>query len=253
MGHLVGYFVELKLPNPLRLWSLKVFAHHYKLNLQEAEKELREYPNIAELFARKLKTGARALANVEPLHPVDGEITQSGQVIEDQLIQVKSMTYNSKELLKNKEWSEEVRGGTYYTYYLCPTDYHRIHSPVSGTLTEVQYIPGELWPVNSWSTDKIENLFCKNERLILCYRTERGTVYAVCVGATNVGKISLSFDPNFKGTKILYKKTYNKPVQAGEDVAAFHLGSTVIVLYAKSFGLQEQFGRVKMGESLKKP
>ena len=41
----------------------------------------------------------------------------------------------------------QFTGGEYVTIYLSPRDYHRVHTPVSATLSAYDYIPGQLWPV----------------------------------------------------------------------------------------------------------
>ncbi|MNL41466.1 Phosphatidylserine decarboxylase proenzyme [compost metagenome] len=128
------------------------------------------------------------------------------------------------------------------TYYLCPTDYHRVHSPVDGEITDVRYMPGELWPVNEWSTTNVPDLFSVNERVLVEIQTDLGPVGVVFVGATNVGHIVLSFDDKIKGNQkmgphIFQHKTYSPeiPTHKGSELGMFRMGSTVVMLYPPMF------------------
>ena len=69
----------------------------------------------------------------------------------------------------------------------------------------------------------LRGLFVRNERLVLRLETTLGPVALVCVGATGVGTISLSLD-----TEEITAQ--GKPVSKGDEVAAFNLGSTVILI-----------------------
>src|SRR5690606_30652682 len=141
-------------------------------------------------------------------------------------------------------------------YYLCPTDYHRVHSPVDGKITEIHYIPGKLWPVNNWSVSNIKNLFAINERVVVIIETPKGKCALVMVGATNVGKMTVTFDQGILTNNFFdrspVKKKYPTPIEVkkGEDLGAFHMGSTVVMVYEKSFfGTTDKFnvGKVRMG------
>ena len=49
------------------------------------------------------------------------------------------------------------------TVYLAPHNYHRVHSPVSGTIKQMRYIPGELWPVNKPAVNYVLNFLSKQD------------------------------------------------------------------------------------------
>lgn len=231
----MGRLVHLTLPAPFGAWSVRWFARRYKINLSEAELPIEEYPNIGSLFTRRLKPGLRPIEG-EWVHPADSQLMQRGQIEEGKLFQIKGWSYSLQDFLgisKVDSWTE----GYYFTYYLCPTDYHRVHSPVKGKVQSVRYIPGKLWPVNNWSVGHIRGLFVRNERLLIQIQSEKGLVVVAMVGATNVGKMTLSFDPEivtnqFSKTSVVDKE-YSIPheVLAGDELGTFHMGSTVVVLY----------------------
>ena len=73
--------------------------------------------------------------------------------------------------------------------YLSPRDYHRVHMPFAGTLTETLYVPGELFSVNQTTAENIPGLFARNERMVCLFDTELGRMAVVLVGAMIVAGI----------------------------------------------------------------
>jgi phosphatidylserine decarboxylase len=257
VSHWMGLLLNIRWPKPIACWLVGFFAKLYNINLKEAENPIDSYSSIGDLFIRKLKADARPIHG-DLVHPVDAVISQMGKITNHTLIQAKGKTYTTHELLKS-DTAAKFEGGMFITYYLCPTDYHRIHSPVTGIIEASTLIPGKLWPVNTWSVDTIENLFSVNERLVSHLQTSQGeNVAVVKVGATNVGKITLSYDSSVVSNTCQRKishKDYrpNIPVKAGDELGIFHMGSTVVLLLDKYLAQKisvTRTGPVKMGERL---
>ncbi|MCM2282926.1 MAG: archaetidylserine decarboxylase, partial [Bdellovibrionaceae bacterium] len=256
----VGRLVHTPLPGPLGRKSVELFARYYRIDMSEAEYPLEHYRTIGDLFTRRLKPGARPIGS-GLVHPADSVITEAGSVEKLQLIQAKGQTYSLPEFLRSQHWAQVFEGGTFFTYYLCPTDYHRVHSPVTGDVVWSCHVPGELWPVNEWSVGAIENLFSVNERVIAILQTEQGRVAVVMVAATNVGDIGVSFDESISTTsradeRAARERSYDppKPLEKGQEFGVFRMGSTVIVLYEQGMvapTLCEKLRgrRVKVGQS----
>ncbi len=255
-----GIIAQLTWPRILIQAGIRYFAKAYKIDLNEAEKDISEYRSLNDFFTRKLKNGLRPISQ-GLVHPADSVLTQHGRIQEGTLIQAKGKTYFLKDFLQDDVLFERLSDGYFFTYYLCPTDYHRVHSPVSGYVTQSQYLPGKLWPVNQWSVQNIPDLFAINERVVTTIETEQGYCALVMVGATNVGKMTLAYDKDlctnrFWNRKGIQKK-FRPPValKKGDEVGTFHMGSTVIMVYEKSFfKSQSEFntGPVKLGQSLLK-
>ena len=236
LSYVVGQLVHIPLPSFIGKWIITAFARAYNINLDEAEYSVERYPSLGEFFVRRLKPGIRPLGTTWALHPADSVITQAAPIADGRLIQAKNKTYSLESFTRDPKALEKYNAGTFLTYYLCPTDYHRVHSPVSGEIKRVVHIPGALWPVNNWSTDNIHELFSVNERVLVEIETERGPVGVMFVGATNVGQIVLSFDPEIIGNQLLSEalreKSYNGlKVQKGDELGMFRMGSTVVMLY----------------------
>lgn len=243
LSYIVGKLVHLHLPRFIWTPIIRIFAKAYNINLEEAEFSVDQYPSLGEFFIRKLKPGLRPVGQTWAVHPADSVITQAAVIENGNLIQAKGKTYKATEFTADPKALEVYNGGQFLTYYLCPTDYHRVHSPVNGTIEKVVHIPGALWPVNNWSTDNIHELFSINERVVVEIKTDRGLVSVVFVAATNVGDIALSFDPDIRGNQFrVFKpltKTYNIPVKKGDELGMFRMGSTIVMLYQKGvLGLQ---------------
>ena len=67
-------------------------------------------------------------------------------------------------------------------------------TPVDGVIRSWRHIPGRLFPVNGLAVRHVNGLFTVNERVVVNLESERfGHVALVMVGASNVGRITLSF------------------------------------------------------------
>ncbi len=251
VSFILGQLAHLQLPRFIWTPIIKYFAKVYKINLEEAEQPVENYESLGEFFVRRLKPGIRPIGSAWALHPADSEITQLNTIHRGELIQAKNKTYKVNDFLHDPQGLEKYDQGVFITYYLCPTDYHRVHSPVDGVITKVTHIPGMLWPVNKWSTENIEEMFSINERVAVEIKTDRGFVNVVFVGATNVGYITLSFMPEIKGNqfnvfKPLIKDNLNIPIKKGDELGMFRMGSTIVMLYQLGLvqsvdGLQRQY------------
>lgn len=235
LSYWVGKLIHQPLPKPLSTWMIRGFAALYNINISEAEHSPEAYKSIGDFFVRHLKSGVRPIANTEYVHPSDSKMTARGVVVAKQLIQAKGSTYPLGAFLQDS-YEDRWQNGYFITYYLCPTDYHRVHSPVDGVIKEVRYVPGNLWPVNDWSVSNIKELFVKNERVVIEIETARGPMAVVLVGATNVGSIRLSFEPSLR-TNHTHKREPNKisyvepiKIKRGDELGMFCMGSTVIVV-----------------------
>jgi phosphatidylserine decarboxylase len=254
MSFCFGELARARFPDPLRLWILKAFVSFYKIDMNEAEKPLESYKTLDRLFTRRLKKGARPIQS-DWIHPCDGELTANGLILKDQAFQVKGWNYSIGKLLGEQRYDFDQ--GVFLTYYLCPRDYHRVHSPVTGEILSVRHLQGQLWPVNDWSVNRITELFCQNERVVINMLTERGYVSVVMVGATNVGQIEVKCAPdlrtNLPNGSTPYFESFSPPikVKVGDELGVFHLGSTVVVMMSPEYakGFQElPRTKVKLGE-----
>ena len=222
---------------------IKRFISAYKIDMSEAQFERAEdYASFNEFFTRPLKDGIRPLASEPDIvaHPVDGAISQLGPIVDGKLVQAKNHTYSLQSLLGGLEQtSAPFAGGSFATIYLAPKDYHRIHMPVSGTLREMIYIPGELFSVNPLTAENVPDLFARNERVVTIFDTDFGPMALVLVGATIVASIETVWAGTITpptGKTIFrwsYPATGNTAVklEKGAEMGRFKLGSTVVLAF----------------------
>lgn len=255
LSRATGLLMRWPLPRPTRNFLIRRFAKAFRISIPEAEYELSHYGSLDAFFTRKLKAGLRPI-EASYIHPVDGRLTQFGPVEKGELVQAKGWTYPMGEFLGDEKLAALYEGGQYSTYYLCPADYHRVHAPVGGSLVNARHIPGLLWPVNDWSVTNIKRLFCLNERVVLNFESEQGRWSLVMVGATNVGHITVTLDPSITTNRWMWHEPTDRqyspalPVRAGDELGMFHLGSTVICVFEKTFptAVSRGFLDVKMGQ-----
>ncbi|MEI2368762.1 MULTISPECIES: phosphatidylserine decarboxylase [Niallia] len=225
-------------------WSrylIPSFAKVYKINIEEMDKQLKEYGSLHEFFIRKLKANCRNIHadHREIISPVDAVIEDIGEVREDSSILVKGKTYSIHEMLGDEKTVDKYIGGTYLIFYLSPSHYHRIHCPVTGTVTNRWTLGNKSYPVNKYGLKWGKSTLSKNYRSITELKTEEGNgICIVKVGAMFINSIVLN-----------HKK--DRVVQ-GEEIAYFSFGSTVVLLFEKNTFKQKGFHSipypVKIGE-----
>jgi phosphatidylserine decarboxylase len=223
------------------------------VNLAEAEPLDHAYRSFDAFFTRRLRIGARPLAEARVTSPSDGLIVAAGDVVGGTSIQVKGRPYEVDELIGSKEDARRYEGGEFAVVYLHPRDYHRVHSPVDGTLVAVRVVPGDLFPVNSIGERHVPPLFVRNRRATMVIdSSDLGRVQVIMVGATIVGKISIAALGDKSGQPGTHTLEPGVPVKRGDELGAFHLGSTVVVLFEKSGTLSRATGPILMGESMER-
>lgn len=222
---------------------IKLFIKQYKIDMSEAlHEDPAHYPTFNEFFTRPLKDGIRPLASEENIvaHPVDGAISQLGDIENGQLIQAKGHNYSINALLGgNEQDSAPFMGGKFATIYLAPKDYHRIHMPVDGTLKRMIYVPGDLFSVNPLTAQNVPNLFARNERVVAIFDTPMGELAMVLVGATIVASIETIWAGTVTppaGKDVFswgYPASGERAVKLkkGDEMGRFKLGSTVILAW----------------------
>ncbi|MGE5702928.1 MAG: archaetidylserine decarboxylase [Clostridia bacterium] len=242
--------------------AIRRYIRHYHIDESVIEKPVKEYRTLKEFFARRLKKEARPIAKGPVVSPVDGKVSQLGDIKHGTLIQAKGKEYSVAELLGNgEEMANRFYGGKFITIYLSPKDYHRIHMPVDGNLLRYTYLPGRLYPVNEMGVEQVDNLFARNERLITFVEAPAaGCVAVVKVGALFVGSVKVTYNTattNLKGGRVQSAQIAGSPFfEKGQELGWFEFGSTVILLFEKGSlewmpGIHEG-SCVQMGQQLAK-
>ncbi|PKL40027.1 MAG: phosphatidylserine decarboxylase [Spirochaetae bacterium HGW-Spirochaetae-1] len=260
ISRIFGYVTQIPLPgfilNPVIGWYCKKF----QVNVDEIDTPPDGFRTFDGFFTRQLKKGVHRFSSSpdDILSPVDGRLDQFGPIDGERIIQAKGIDYSLRDLIPS-ESADHFTDGSFMTLYLSPADYHRIHSPVIGTITGYFNLPGKLYTVQEFMVQGLRNLFAINERIISYIRTRRGMVAVCKVGAMNVGRISISHSPVVTNrifrtrTEVLYSENESPQVGAGDEIGMFHLGSTVVLLFQKNimaFEKLETGQKVRVGQKI---
>ncbi len=216
----------------------------YKVDMNLAvDQEPTNYRSFNDFFTRALKPEARPLAEGKQtlLSPVDGTVSQAGQIMDGRIFQAKGHDFSLHELLGgDPKWTSAFANGSFATIYLSPRDYHRIHMPTTGTLKKMIHVPGRLFSVSPSTTRNIPRLFSRNERVVNLFETEAGPMALIMVGAIFVSSMDTVWagaitPKSHRVTNWEYgrKSTAAIKLQRGAEMGRFNMGSTVILLFGK--------------------
>jgi phosphatidylserine decarboxylase len=252
LSRAVGRLCDQPIPSGFARTVERAYCRAYNVNMDEAEGHLGSYPSFDAFFTRPLKNGARRISPDPIVSPSDGKLSCFGRIDTGSRIHVKGQLYEAGELIGDEHDARRYSGGQFAVVYLAPGDYHRVHSPVDGRVTLLRGMPGDLFPVNSIGERYVPQLFVRNNRVAIVIDTESlGRVTVVMVGATIVGRISVSAMP---GVPAVPPGTHQVDpalaVARGDEIGIFHLGSTAVVLFEPGPTLTRATGVVRMGQSL---
>lgn len=250
ISRLVGWIASSEI-KPIKSAFISWAVKRYGVDLSEAENpDTAAYSSFNHFFTRALRPGIRPISG-EYCSPADGEISQLGAIENGKLIQAKGIHYSLSQLLAKSDVSEYDQG-SFVTIYLSPKDYHRVHSPITGHLTGARYVPGKLFSVNQNTAENVQDLFAINERLVMDFATEQGSVSVIMVGAMIVAGIQPIWRNSPYPARIENNAHDEKiKVNAGDELGRFLMGSTAIVISKKPLDFALKPGDVvKMGESL---
>jgi phosphatidylserine decarboxylase len=221
---------------------IKQIIRHYGVNMNEArEQDINAFNSFNHFFTRELRPGARPLTTERNAIacPADGTVSQAGNITEGKIFQAKGKSYSVADLLGGSlERAEPFINGVFTTIYLSPKDYHRLHMPLTGTLKEMVHIPGRLFSVNAATTNSVQGLFARNERVAAIFDTDAGPMALVLVGAIFVSSIETVWHgvvtpPSITSVQAWQYQENAPTLKTGEEMGRFNMGSTVIVLFGE--------------------
>ncbi|KAK9095473.1 hypothetical protein Scep_026942 [Stephania cephalantha] len=151
-----------------------------------------------------------------------------------------------------------AKGIFYCVIYLRPGDYHRIHSPADWQVLVRRHFSGELFPVHERGRRTIKNLYVENERVVLEGQWTEGLMALAAIGAATIGSIELFIEPELRTNRPNRKLLHSEPPQEriyepegvgvmlkkGEELAAFNMGSTVVLVFQAPSHKSSKNGRL---------
>ena len=255
ISRIVGYITRIPFPSFILNPVIDRYCSGYGVNRDEIRYPEGGFRTFNQFFTRRLKAGARVIdsAGDSVIAPVDARIDQFGRIDDIKIMQAKGVDFSLTDLLPSDMFRFFV-DGSFITLYLSPADYHRIHSPVRGTLKGYYVIPGKLFTVQDFMVRGMRGLFSVNERLISYIETERGMVATCKIGAMNVGRITLSYadvatNGAFRSRREYFFPDDQRPfVEKGGELGVFNLGSTIILLFQRDM---VQFDGIACGSTVR--
>ncbi len=238
----MGWFSKIRHP-----WvcaaSIAVWKLFTDLDLREAKQQ--RFASLHDCFTRELKPGARSI-DVRPdvlASPCDAIVGACGPVHAGSVLQAKGSPYRIADLFGQAERASPFDGGSYVTLRLTSSMYHRFHAPFDGRIEHVSYIGGDTWNVNPIALERVQRLFCRNERAVIRMRLAEAQgghpLALVPVAAILVASIRLHF------LDVLLHLRWPGPsempcdaeVKKGQELGWFEHGSTIIVFAPPGFTL----------------
>ena len=231
---------------------IRIFVRAFKVDINEAaSSNLDDYPTFNTFFTRALKPGIRPIEG-RICSPADGTVSMVGPIDGNQIIQAKGVSYSLEKLLAGRR-NPDFENGSFITIYLSPKDYHRVHTPITGSMNDSCYVPGDLFSVNQTTVLNVPDLFARNERLITWFDTNVGPMALIMVGAMIVAGIKSVWRDTTYPPRLSDVETFADPVQfeQGAELGHFEMGSTVILLFQDRLDFRVKAGdTVKQGELL---
>lgn len=179
------------------------------------------YTSFQDFFTRVYKEPIRI--DSDAIWPCEGLLCEHGKVSDTSLVNVKGQKRHLRTIFGDR--GNAIPNDYYFSnIFLHNNNYHRIHSPVSGAVTRVEHIPGDLVILRPWIYKSDPSLpALRNERYNVDIKSESGAEWFISiVGGPAVGSIVLSEGLNVGSL-----------VQIGEELAKFLLGSTCCIASPK--------------------
>lgn len=240
MTRLMGGLSKIEAPL-VRIPSIALWRFFADPDLEQAEET--RFRSLQHAFTRSLKPGARP-HDPDPqtlASPCDAIVGACGRIEAGRLYQVKGKDYALRDLLDAE--ATGFADGTFVTLRLTAGMYHRFHAPHDLVVDEVRYIPGDAWNVNRAALNRVERLYCRNERAVISARLLASgyPILLVPVAAILVAGIRL----HFAGDGQLLREGGARTIPCaaalakGDEMGWFEHGSTIIALVPPGFALAE--------------
>ena len=238
-----GWLADRRIPRFLRPVVIGAYCRVTGADPSEAQLAVHGYPSLGAFFVRRLKPGARRIAEDHAVlpSPCDGRVQDLRRIEDDTLLQAKGRAYSVSELVGDPERAARLEGGWAWTIYLSPRDYHRVHAPEAARLLHVEWIDGARHSVAPKVLARRDRVFVDNERAALHLEGERFAYTLVMVGALNVGRIRVvGVEPGRSpaprtgtGTSPHHAPRFER----GAELARFEMGSTIVLLLPPGAGV----------------
>ncbi|KAF2104486.1 putative phosphatidylserine decarboxylase [Rhizodiscina lignyota] len=219
--------------------QIKGFVETYHINMDDFEpSDINAYPTFEDFFVRRHAPGARPIHEKDdPRSAVvvaDSRVVTYETVSKAKKLWIKGLDFSITNLVMDSQLGPKFDDGSVASFRLSPQDYHRYHSPVTGTIKQFRSMPGDYYQVDPVALDSHVDILTRNAREYVVIETEDfGLVLFVAIGATDVGSVRIHEQWQQPGSRI----------SKGDELGVFQFGgSSIIVAF--------QTGRIEFDEDL---
>jgi len=209
------------------------FVDFYNIKMEDfVQENPSSYKTFNDFFIREVKPEKRPVAEVDNdaviVSAADCRMTVFDSVEDAHKLFIKGKTFNLHHLIEKnareedsekiadiKSWISENLSMT--NFRLSPMDYHRFHSPVSGTVISIHHIEGQYFTTEPKALESDIDVLGENARVVVVIQTENhGKVLFIPISAEAVGKCHIFI-------------TEGEEVTKGDEVGYFDYGGSDIV------------------------
>ncbi|ODQ54591.1 phosphatidylserine decarboxylase [Saitoella complicata NRRL Y-17804] len=220
--------------------EIKGFIDYFEINMGDYEpSDPAAYDTFQAFFTRHHRPGARPIAASDndsvAVCVADSRVVVYDTVTQTKKLWIKGRNFSISNLLNDPTLAEPWSNGSVASFRLSPQDYHRYHSPVSGTVKWWKELDGEYYDVDPICLQSDIDILTANARSAMCIDSPAfGLVLFVAIGAVDVGTVKLN--PKFM--------TEGASVRKGDEVGIFEFGGSSIIVAFEG-------GRVAFDEDLR--
>jgi phosphatidylserine decarboxylase len=210
-----------------------------------------------DFFTRKLVPGARPIIEADNNNVINSACDSkiyciSHNVKSNTDFWIKEQPYSIDAMLNGeKKYIDKFTGGTIYQAFLNPFNYHRWHSPISGTIEKAYVKPGLYFTqVNAFGEDptdqdkSMEYITNVNTRALIYIKADNPKIGTICI--MPVGMVEVSSCIINKNIKPGYK------IKKGEELGFFAYGGSTHCIFFEPGVIKrfkyKKFDFVKMGQ-----
>lgn len=224
---------------------IPLFCNRYNLTAEKLKNYLpasdkNEFQSFQDFFTRKLAYQLKIFSDF--VWPCEGFVCENGKFSDLGEINIKGNLINAKEIFGR--FNCDIKSDcTFVNIFLHNHNYHRFHSPINGTVEDIQFISGKLLFLRPWLYQKSKVSFPSflNERVIVKMKDQNQKMWLVCfVAGMGVGNIKLHANV-----------AIGNQITVGEEIGLFLLGSTCCLSVPYSLVSKRYMEPVEVGSNIK--
>ncbi|KAI1383768.1 putative phosphatidylserine decarboxylase [Hypoxylon trugodes] len=210
--------------------QIRSFVETYNIDMSSFHpSDIEAYTTFEDFFIRAHRPGSRPTTS--PSDPTlatvvaDSRVVTYASVGETKKLWIKGRDFTMTNLVMDTQLGARFTDAAVASFRLSPQDYHRYHSPVTGTVRMFRSVPGDYYQVDPVALQSDVNILTSNARSCVVIETRHfGDVLFVAIGATDVGTVRINEKFQKPGTEI----------KKGDEIGYFQFGgSSIIVAFQK--------------------